>query len=108
MRALAGVIGARLTSHRIHKLVANPMRGLSNDAHEPWKTFYRLNSRRTLSVLGKATGFADVELRMIEAQPSYLIFSVPTFLAGVAYERFVNRFNSLEWLRANIIGKMIK
>jgi hypothetical protein len=42
-------------------------------------------------VLARA-GFVEEELRTVEAKPSYLMFSLPSFLVGVAYERVVNHF----------------
>jgi SAM-dependent methyltransferase len=101
-------LGASITPHWVHQLVANPMRGLSKDAHEPWKTQYRMNTRKTLIKLAKQVGFNNVELRMIEAQPSYLVFNSLAFLLGVGYERTVNKFESLECFRACIFGKMKK
>jgi hypothetical protein len=49
-------------------------------------------------------GFIEQELVMVEPEPSYLMFSVPSFLMGVTYERLVNGVNSLAGFRACIFG----
>lgn len=98
---------ARMTPHSFHELLANRARGLPANAHEPWPTYYRMNSRRVLRNLATAAGFSRVELRMYEADPSYLVFHPLPFLGGVAYERLVNRFEALAGIRANIFGRFV-
>jgi hypothetical protein len=88
--------------------VANKARGLGTDAHEPYPTFHRMNTRRVLQRLARRAGFSEVELVMFEGEPSYLMFNSIAFLAGVAYERAVNSTPLLEGLRANIVGKAVK
>lgn len=99
---------SRLTPHWFHNLVANRARNLPADAHEPWPTFYRMNSVEQLERAASAAGFRDVELRMFEAEPSYLVFATVPFLAGVAYERLTNRFDALAGYRANIFGRLVR
>jgi len=99
---------ARLSPHWFHKLVANRVRGLGDDAHEPYPTLYRLNSRRAIVLAGQKASFKSVELRFFEAEPSYLMFNSAAFLCGVAYERLVNRFECLASVRANIFGRLVK
>jgi len=57
---------SRATPHRFHRWIANRVRGLHSDAHEPWRTFHRLNSTRILIRLAQAGGFHNVELRLFE------------------------------------------
>jgi SAM-dependent methyltransferase len=97
-----------LTSQSFHEKVANPVRGLADDAHDPWPTFYRMNTRSQLRKLAAAAGFVDVELRMTECEPSYLQFHPIPFLAGVAYERLVNATSLFEGMRVNIVGRFVK
>jgi SAM-dependent methyltransferase len=102
------VLASRLTPHWFHVLVANRMRGLPVDEHEPWPTFYRLNSTRALVTTARRAGFSAIELRFAEPEPSYLVFNSIAFLLGVAYERTVNRWQVLSPLRANIFGRLTK
>lgn len=97
-----------LTPHRFHELAANRLRGLSDEAHEPWETYYRMNSQRRLRSLAREAGFRIAELRAIEAEPSYLMFHPIPFYIGVAYERFVNSADLFSGLRVNILGRFEK
>ena len=97
-----------LTPHWFHSWIANRARANPAGAQEPWPTFYRMNSRGALAKAALQTGFANTEIRMIEADPSYLRFNAMAFLAGIAYERTVNSTKSLSGLRANIFGRLTK
>lgn len=99
---------SRATPHGFHRLIANRLRGLPEEAHEPWKTYYRMNSRRRLRALARDAGFARVELRTIENEPSYLMFHPIPFLIGVGYERVVNSTELLAGVRVNILGRFEK
>lgn len=97
-----------VTPHWFHSAIANRVRGLPAEAHEPWPTYYRLNSRRALKAAAQRAGFRSVELRMIEAEPSYLEFHSIPFLMGIGYERTVNSTRLLAGARANIFGRFVK
>jgi SAM-dependent methyltransferase len=97
-----------LTPHRLHMLLANRVRGMDAQAHEPWPTYYRLNTRRAIDRAARRAGFSDITMRLIETKPAYLVFHPAAFYAGVAYERLVNRFTFLAPIRANILGRLIK
>ncbi len=99
---------ARSTPHWFHDLVANRVRGLSEDSHEPWPTFYRLNSQGLIQRYANQVGFEHIELRFVEAEPSYFMFHAIPFMLGVAYERLVNRFDILSGIRVNIFGRLVK
>jgi SAM-dependent methyltransferase len=98
---------ARATPYWVHGLIANRVRGLPPEAHEPYRTFYRFNSRNDVLRIARYAGFAGVKLRFVEAEPSYLSFSAGTFALGIAYERFVNRYASCAPIRCNIFGQLI-
>lgn len=97
---------SQLTPHWFHTLVANRVRNLPADTHEPWRTHYLLNTPGDIRRAAQSAGFVDCELRMCEAEPSYLVFNTLPFLAGVAYERFVNRFSAMARARASIFGRL--
>lgn len=79
--------------------------GLRGRAHEDtFPTFYRMNSRRALRRVMEANGMQVEEFRMVEVQPNYLTFSLPSFLLGALYERVVNSIGLFTGLRVNIIG----
>src|SRR5437588_5205691 len=83
---------ASFTPHWFHELVANRARGMSSGDHEPWPTYYRLNSRKAIQADGTRAGFSKVEVLMWEGPPGYLVFNSVPFVLGVAYERVVNRY----------------
>lgn len=97
---------ARLTPHWFHNLIANKARGLSNEAHEPYPTYHRLNSKKDITTYSKLSGFREIELRFVEAGPSYLMFHTVPFLVGVLYERIANSSDRLAGIRANIFGRL--
>jgi SAM-dependent methyltransferase len=99
---------ARCTPHWFHDLMANRVRGLASDAHEPYPTYHRLNTKRDIQTLANKVGFSYVELRFVECEPSYLMFSALPFLVGVLYERITNKFEHLSGIRANIFGQLVK
>jgi SAM-dependent methyltransferase len=99
---------SRFTPHWFHTFIANRVRGLPDDAHEPWPTFYRLNSRGVICRAASRSGFRKINLLMVETEPSYLMFHALPFLAGVAYERLVNSHDAFSGLRANIFGQLTK
>jgi SAM-dependent methyltransferase len=92
------------TPHWFHQLVANPVRGLPRDGGDPYPTFYRMNTGPDVRRVLTRAGFVEEELLAVEAEPSYLMFSAPLFLLGVAYERLVNRVPFLSGLRACLFG----
>lgn len=99
---------ARMTPHWFHNLIANRVRVLSNEVAEPYPTYHRLNSRKDITKCTKVAVFREVELRFIEAEPSYLMFHSIPFLFGVLYERIVNSSEKLCKIRANIFGRLEK
>lgn len=101
-------LAAWATSHGIHKLIANRMRGLGEDVHKPWLTFYRLNTRRTIRHAARNAGFSKIDAKMVEGHRSYLMFYALPFFVGLTYERLVNSTDVLAGLRSNIFGQLIK
>jgi SAM-dependent methyltransferase len=96
---------ARLTSHGFHQSI-NRWRG--RETADVFPTLYRVNSKGDVERLAAATGLAVVAIERIERRPEYLRFSAPTYLAGAAYERFVNASRLLEPFRILLIGVLRK
>ena len=101
------IVSAR-TPHWFHARVANRLRGLPVTTHMPYPTFYRMNTRRVVHDLATAAGFRVKLLEMVEKEPSYTRTSRAFFLAAMAYERAVNRYDVLESCRANIFAVLAK
>ncbi|KAA5602531.1 class I SAM-dependent methyltransferase [Blastochloris sulfoviridis] len=94
---------ARMTPHWFHAAV-NGWRG--READDVFPTLYRANSRSDVESLAAATGFDVIAIDRIERRPEYLRFSVPTYLAGAAYERFVNMAPLFAPVRILLVGAL--
>ena len=101
-------VAASLMPHSIHLRLANRLRALDDDAHDPWPTVYRANTRRRLVRLARKSGLWPEELRMIEAEPSYGAAHPLLFYPMMAYERLVNSTELLSSFRVNILGEFRK
>jgi len=93
-------VSSALLPHRFH-LAYNRWRGV--DAHDIFPTIYRANTAGRLRRLCERAGFDVEDLQQFETEPEYLAFSTPTYAAGVAFERMVNRFDALKPLRVNLL-----
>lgn len=101
-------IASRFTPHFFHRLVANRLRNLPPGSHDPWPTFYRLNSGFKIARTARAVGLEIDAMRLIEKEPSYGLSSRVFFLAFMLYERATNASHLLADLRANILGVLRK
>jgi SAM-dependent methyltransferase len=99
---------ARLTPHWFHELVANRLRQLPDESHDPYPTVYAMNSRRALLRWARAAGFDVTRVDMIEAEPSYGMASRALFIPFMLYERLVNSTELAAGLRANIFAALRK
>jgi ubiquinone/menaquinone biosynthesis C-methylase UbiE len=99
---------ARATPHWFHRAVANRLRNIPPEGHDPYPTFYRLNSRRAILKASISAGFIVRELHMIEKEPSYGMSSRLLFLAFLGYERVVNSSEIFSQIRSNILGVLQK
>lgn len=92
---------SRLTPHWFHEAIGR-VRGIGGD--DVFPTLYRANSRRALMRLAHNAGLTSVEYLSRENFPLYLLWSLPSFLIGVGYERLVNRFTWLSGMRVTILA----
>jgi SAM-dependent methyltransferase len=101
-------IASSLVPHSMHLRLANKLRALEADAHDPWPTVYRANTPRTLRSLARRSGLLPEELRMIETEPSYGAAHPLLFYPMMAYERLVNSSDFFGLFRVNILGTLRK
>jgi SAM-dependent methyltransferase len=99
---------AAVTPHRFHTLVSGRLRGHAPGAHEIFPTFYRLNTSRAIHQQSLNAGFGLRSIVMVEKEPSYGLAWRALFVAGLTYERLVNRFAVLANFRANIFAVLEK
>jgi SAM-dependent methyltransferase len=96
-------LGSRLLPHAFHLRWANWLRRLDG-AHEPYPTYYRLNTSAKVVRLAQAAGLEPVELEFIEAEPFYGRRHAALFYPMMLYERLVNATELLAPLRMNILA----
>jgi SAM-dependent methyltransferase len=101
-------LGSRLTPHSIHLGVANRLRGLPPDAHDPYPTYYRANSPRRLRQLIRGSGMGIDVLNLVEPEPSYGRLHATLFYPMMIYERLVNSTPLFSNFRIIIFGSCTK
>jgi SAM-dependent methyltransferase len=95
-------LAAQITPFSVHALIANRLRGLPAEAHEPYPTVFALNTPSAVRRHAKRAGLEVARIDLVEKEPSYGIFARPAFLVFMAYERVVNASETLAFLRANL------
>lgn len=88
---------ARLIPNRLHPWIVRKTEGRPEE--DTFPAFYRANSERTMRRLAGQSGFCVESIQYLNQYPSYLTFSRPLFLAGMAYERITSRYHCLRFLR---------
>ena len=93
-------LGAILTPTRFHIWFTTK---LGREEIDVFPTKYRANDPKTLERLARRSGMRLVSLELFETRPAYLTFHPLAYRAGIAYERLVNRFESLARFRVNLL-----
>lgn len=96
----------RITPHYIQKWFVRKI--LGGDPRTVFPTFYRANTCRRIRYLADKEGLSEDWVEYLEGAPTLLSFSVFFYLAGIAYERIVNRFKLLTRLRSAILAVYTK
>jgi SAM-dependent methyltransferase len=96
---------SRMTPHLFHETISR-IRG--NEEHDAFPTKYIANCKRELVRNAEQSGLILREFITKEASPNYLLWSLPSFLLGVAYERFVNSLAFMSPFRSSIIATFEK
>jgi SAM-dependent methyltransferase len=101
-------MGAHLMPHSVHLMLANRMRSLPKEAHDPYPTWFRSNSRFRLQKLCRVSGLGEATISMIEPEPSYGRASALLFYPMMAYERVVNASSVFSGFRVTILLQVHK
>jgi SAM-dependent methyltransferase len=101
-------LGAFMMPHSLHLLLANRLRSSPEDAHDPYPTWYRANSRGRLRKLCRTAGMSEPIITMVEPEPSYGRAHALLFYPMMAYERTVNLSSALSGLRVTILMSVRK
>jgi len=96
-------MGARLMPHSLRLILANRLRALDKDAHDPYPTWFRSNTRGKLEKLCRATDLESPSITMIEPEPAYGRAHALLFYPMMAYERLVNLSNAFSGFRITML-----
>ncbi len=99
---------AHVTPQWFHELVADRLRKFRASHHDPWPTFYRLNTGGSIHSVLKKSGFVVETLNFLEPFPIYGQGTRLLFFPFMAYERIVNSTDLLKQLRHTIDCVAIK
>jgi SAM-dependent methyltransferase len=99
---------SRILPHWVHLKVANRLRRLAEEEHDPWRTYYRVNSRSAVRRYAGAAGFTIETLQMVEKEPSYGRAHPALFYPMMIYERVVNATPRLAVFRSSMFGVLRK
>jgi hypothetical protein len=102
------MLASKLLPHRIHKLLANRLRSLDKEAHEPYPTCYKANTFSRLAATCTQAGLDVQALTHIEKEPAYGRIHPLIFVPMMCYERVVNSADIFSRLRVNILGIAVK
>lgn len=91
---------AAVTPHWFHRALVSRIFQVSEDDIFP--TLYRANTMSSLRRALGSAGMQEIELRMLNHYPAYLMFSPVLFRIGVAYERLTG-LRMFERLRGAIL-----
>jgi SAM-dependent methyltransferase len=95
-------IGARLLPARLQVPLVRWLAHMSPDEHDPYPTYYRVNTQRRISSLSKKVGLVPVSIQMSEDYPSYGMAFKALFFIFMGYERLVNSSGRFERFRHTI------
>ena len=96
------------TPHWVHELLANRLRGIGADEHDPYPTVYAMNTREDVTRFAAQAGLVVNQLDLVEKEPSYGMSSRLLFVTFMAYERAVNASERAAFLRSNIFAVLQK
>jgi ubiquinone/menaquinone biosynthesis C-methylase UbiE len=96
---------AALTPYTFHKYI-NRIRG--RRVSDTFPTFYRANSKSTLTKLAQNSSFSIDFVKQIEGRPEYFRSFGPAYLLGLFYERLVNSTSLFSGIRILLLASFKK
>jgi SAM-dependent methyltransferase len=96
---------ARLIPNRMHGIFLKSTAG--DDVYDNFPTYFRSNNRRAIDRILARTDLKLKKFTYIRHYPYYLMFSLPLFYLGVAYDRLITKLN-LGFLQPTIYMELVK
>jgi SAM-dependent methyltransferase len=97
---------AKAVPNRFHPWIVARTEGRKE--HDVFPVRYRSNTRRTVHALARDAGFDVASFRYLGQYPGYFMFNGFLFLLATGYEKLLQRFKTLEWLRGWILVTLRK
>jgi SAM-dependent methyltransferase len=101
-------LGSRFVPFSMHVRIANRLRRLPANAHDPYPTYYRANTVARIRQLCSRSGLVPIALSAIEKEPSYGRFHPALFYPMFLYERLVNSCSAFRVFRASLLAVLRK
>jgi SAM-dependent methyltransferase len=95
-------IGASLSPHWLQVPLVRWLAHMSPGEHDPYPTYYRVNTRRRIKALSRKVGLVPTSIEMTEDYPSYGMAFKALFFLFMGYERVVNSSTRFAGLRHTI------
>ena len=88
---------SKLIPNKFHPWIVARTTGRAEE--DTFPTYYKSNTYRAIKRLSKESGFELTASRYLGQYPAYFMFNPVLLLPAIGYEKLVNKFNSLRYLR---------
>jgi len=100
-------IFASLIPNRFHGKFIKATAAGDEEVYDDFPTYFKCNSKMSIKKAVKGTGLKLQKIAYIRHYPYYLMFSVPLFYLGVAYDRLIT-WTGLKFLQPSIYFELKK
>ena len=101
----SGII-AKLVPNRYHPWIVARTQG--RDERDTFPVQYKTNTRRAVMRYAAGAGLKVVSFDYLGQYPAYFLFNGPLFLLATGYEKLLNRFSMLHFLKGWILVALKK
>lgn len=101
-----GTLVARLVPNRFHAKIVKHVEGRAEE--DTFPTAYKTNTPGDVARLATSAGLEVETFQYLSQYPNYLMFNGVLFFLGMCFEKLINRFESLSFLRGWIMVTLRK
>ena len=101
-----GTLVARLVPNRFHAKIVKHVEGRAEE--DTFPIAYKTNTHRDVDRLAASAGLTVESFQYLSQYPNYLMFNGALFFFGMCYEKIINRFEWLRFLRGWIMVTLRK
>jgi SAM-dependent methyltransferase len=92
-----GTLVARMVPNRFHARIVKHVEGRMEE--DTFPTQYKTNTRGDVDRLAAGAGLKVEQFTYLSQYPNYLLFNGALFFIGMCFEKLINRFQALRFLR---------